>query len=196
VNSTFYVWYDSWEEAVAGTKAHGDRIGWPDLPAEEIPSMQRYLREHTLGQMIDRLATGAVDVINHVKRSYGYPKYLALYSGVLLVALALRRRRALAGLKASPFFVLFFVAYFLTYAALYFWYAPIAAGDRLILAQFIPLLLVLVSGGRWLLRGDRLILRGGSLEIFTAVNIVALGIVVREASFALTRGVYILRGGG
>jgi hypothetical protein len=47
VNSTFYVWYDSWREAEAGTKAHGDRVGWPDMPPDEIPSLAKYLREHT-----------------------------------------------------------------------------------------------------------------------------------------------------
>ena len=29
VNSTFYMWYDSWDEAKRGTRAHGDRQGWP-----------------------------------------------------------------------------------------------------------------------------------------------------------------------
>ncbi|MCE7984836.1 MAG: hypothetical protein DYG89_26995 [Caldilinea sp. CFX5] len=47
VNSTFYMWYDSWEEAKQGTRAHGARVGWPDMPPEEIPSLRKYLREHT-----------------------------------------------------------------------------------------------------------------------------------------------------
>ena len=40
VNSTFYMWYDSWEEAELGTKAHGDRQCWPDMPSEDIPSFK------------------------------------------------------------------------------------------------------------------------------------------------------------
>ena len=34
VNTMFYVWYDTWEEAKAGTRAAGDRAGYPDLPEE------------------------------------------------------------------------------------------------------------------------------------------------------------------
>lgn len=40
VNSTFYMWYDSWDEAERGTKAHGDRDGWPNMPADQIPSFR------------------------------------------------------------------------------------------------------------------------------------------------------------
>ena len=51
VNSTFYIWYDSWDEVLAGTRAHGDRLGWPDMPAEEIPSASAYLQTHSLSEM-------------------------------------------------------------------------------------------------------------------------------------------------
>lgn len=63
VNSTFYMWYDSWEEAKQGTRAHGDRVGWPDMPPEAIPSLSKYLREHTNEQIVNRFVDGGRTVL-------------------------------------------------------------------------------------------------------------------------------------
>ena len=53
---------------------------------------------------------------------------------------------------ANPALSLFLVTYFGAYALLYSWYAPIAAWNRLVLAQFIPLMFVVSLGLRKLLR--------------------------------------------
>ena len=58
VNTTFYIWYDSWDEAKAGTLAAGDHLGWPDLPDEEIPSLQKYLDEHSAVEILHRFRDG------------------------------------------------------------------------------------------------------------------------------------------
>jgi hypothetical protein len=139
---------------------------------------------------------GGQDVIDHVQRSYGYTDYLAVYGGLLILGAALHWRRAGAWLSANPLLFLFFVSYFVVYTLLYFWYAPIAAGDRLILAQFIPLLLVLASGVQSLFRGDRFQVRGKSIAWLTVLNLAILGMVVADSLWALQRGVYLLRGGG
>ena len=55
VNSTFYVWYDDWPAASQGTYRHGDGVGWPKMPAGEIPSMGKYLRGHSAGQIAARI---------------------------------------------------------------------------------------------------------------------------------------------
>ena len=60
VNTTFYIWYDSWEEAKAGTNQAGDTIGWPDLPDDEIPSLSKYLEEHTAQDIVNRFVNGAI----------------------------------------------------------------------------------------------------------------------------------------
>ena len=58
VNTTFYMWYDSWAEAKAGTKAAGDRIGWPDLPDDQIPSLGKYLAEHSAQDIANKIWNG------------------------------------------------------------------------------------------------------------------------------------------
>ena len=51
VNTTFYAWYDNWAQASVGTLRHGDGVGWPDMPADQIPSAAKYWRSHTARQI-------------------------------------------------------------------------------------------------------------------------------------------------
>jgi hypothetical protein len=196
VNSTFYVWYDSWEQAEAGTKAHGDRVGWPDLPPEEIPSMGKFLREHTAEQIVTRLVDGGRKVMDRVLRSSGYIDYVGVYGAVLVLAAAVNIRRAWEEIRKNAFPFMFFACYFPAYFLLYFWYAPIAAGDRLILAQFIPLLLVLSAGWQNLLQHDRLRIGSRSMTWRTVLGMAVLVMAGERALWALTQGVYVIRGGG
>lgn len=139
VNSTFYIWYDSWEEAKQGTRAYGDRVGWPDMPPEEIPSLSKYLAEHTWAQIGERFSNGAYVVYRNVVTSYGYHRYLFFYLALLLATVALNYQASFALFQQNPFVALFGLGYFNGYLILYSWYAPIAAGNRFVLALFTPL---------------------------------------------------------
>src|SRR5207302_5269504 len=85
VNTTFYVWYDDWPQASTGTIKHGDGVGWPDMPVDELPSASRYWREHTIEQIARRVAGGFHDMFDRSYNTYWYLKYLTLYT---LIALA------------------------------------------------------------------------------------------------------------
>lgn len=195
VNSTFYMWYDSWEEAKAGTRAHGDRVGWPDMPPEEIPSMSKYLREHTAEQIVNRFVAGGRTVFKNVINSYGYFKYIVIYFALFLAAMLWSWRQAMQALRTNPLLYLFLVTYFVVYFLLCFWYAPIASGNRIILAQFLPLLFSLAYGSHCLLRSS-LIKIGESFS--TASNVATVGIlliVVVDIYFVLTERVGTIYGG-
>jgi hypothetical protein len=195
VNSTFYMWYDSWKEATNGTKAHGDRVGWPDMPADQIPSMSKYLRDHTPRQIGSRFLHGAEAVMDQVVHSYGYFKYIAFYTALLLLASAWQWKRAWKLIQANFFIILFAVVYFGVYFLLYFWYAPIVSGNRLILAQFIPLLFA-VSAGLQTLLGDRHIkVFRSQLGALTAVNLIVFCILAVDIFFILTMRVGHMIGG-
>ncbi len=146
VNSTFYMWYDSWDEVKAGTRAHGDRIGWPDMPAEQLPSMGKYLREHTVRQIAERFWQGLVLIRDMTFASYGYALFLLLY--LLAVALVVWQNRAhflRQFWRADGLILLFFVgAYFAGYLLIYAWYIRIAYGNRFVLTLFLPALFMLV----------------------------------------------------
>jgi hypothetical protein len=146
VNSTFYMWYESWEEASEGTKAHGDREGWPDMPASEIPSPQKYLHEHTLGQILHRFYTGGLKTWESVRTSYGYHIYLYVYGPVFILGVIANRKRVWTLIRRDSIPYLFLTAYFLAYGLLYAWYAWITWGNRFVLSQFTPLLFVIGVG--------------------------------------------------
>jgi hypothetical protein len=145
VNSTFYIWYDSWAETKQGTRAHGDRIGWPDMPADQIPSFQKYVREHSLGEILERFTHGFRDLGNTVTRSYGYAEFLLVYAIALVLLIVQNSVRCLRLLRqVHPSVMLFVVGYFLGYTSLYAWYTPIAGGNRFVLALFLPAMLIIV----------------------------------------------------
>ena len=195
VNSTFYMWYDSWEEAKGGTRAHGDRVGWPDMPPDEIPSLRKYLREHTSEQIVNRFVAGGRTVFNNVINSYGYFKSIVLYSILLIAAMFWSWRQVLQALRANPLLYLFLVTYFVLYFLLCFWYAPIASGNRIILAQFLPLLFGLAYGFHGLLRSSTI--KAGRYFIVpsTVTTAVILLIVVVDIYFVLTERVGTSYGG-
>jgi len=195
VNSTFYMWYDSWAEARRGTRAHGDRVGWPDMPPEEVPSMSKYLREHPTKKIQNRFINGFNVVMDNMIHSYGYLKYIFIFAGLFLFAILIRWRRVLTWFTHNLILLVFILVYFAVYFLLYFWYAPIASGNRLILAQFIPLIGLLAVGFQSLLVDFRINLRGKSVNLFTVINLAILAILVVDIYAVLTMRIMILYGG-
>ena len=146
VNSTFYIWYDSWGQAKFGTKAAGDREGWPDMPDEEIPSLTKYLEEHTFTQIAQRFIKGAARIHENACSGAEGPSQLGIciHAGaVVLLAfccLCLQRSAGRGQLGKKDIQTgLFAAMFFSVYLLLYAWYVPIASGPRLILALLIPL---------------------------------------------------------
>lgn len=141
VNSTFYIWYDSWDEVKTGTRAYGDREGWPQMPPEEIPSLQRYLQTHTPAQITQRFVTGFSGMWREA-RTAPYFKYLAPAAAVALIAAiaGLWRRETRPRLDTlGP--ILFVLAYFGAYLVLYAWYYQLVIGsdsDRFVLTLMLP----------------------------------------------------------
>lgn len=195
VNTTFYIWYDTWEEAKLGTAAHGDQARWPDMPPEEIPSMSKYWREHTLEQIADRFAYGRQRVLQSVVYSYGYHRYIVIYLCLLIIASAVSWPRARQAMASNPEVCLFLAMYFAAYLVFYTWYAPIADGNRLVLAQFLPLLFSLSKGLQTIWGSSRLVVRGYSLRVMTIINSAVLLIVVVDSYFITTQRVYTIYGG-
>lgn len=149
VNTTFYMWYDSWAEAKAGTMAAGDGEGYPDLPPEEIPSFQKYLRERGVGSMMWRFFNGSKRLLNlgcfdsNGLWHYGYCSQAGL--GLLAIAacvIILLRRMPLRELLKFAHIAWFATAILVIYALGAAWYVPILGnnGVRIALVIFIPLL--------------------------------------------------------
>jgi hypothetical protein len=192
VNSTFYMWYDTWADARRGTIRAGDRFTWPALPAEALPGPLKYVQEHTPRQIAARFRDGLRYLFGESVRTYGYWKYVVFYGAAAFVVALLQRQRALERIKQHPFVVTFVLGYLGGYLLLYAWYVPIAAGNRLLLALFLPFMfasafvlhdLTGASAGRsrsWL---------------FTAVHIAVIAAVALELHDILTHRIVTVYGG-
>lgn len=138
VNSTFYIWCDSWEEVKTLTRAHRDRFGWPAMPPDQIPSARKYWREHSISQISGRVAHGFVQILTNNAQPRGYYKY-ALAILATAVWVAWRRRSELRSLLVAQFYPALFVGLFLAgYLLLFAWYEPLSGHSRFLLSLFLP----------------------------------------------------------
>ncbi|MBN1813300.1 MAG: hypothetical protein JXA14_15800 [Anaerolineae bacterium] len=196
VNTTFYMWYDSWDEVKEGTRAHGDRDGWPDMPPEDIPSAGKYLREHTTQQIIDRVVNGLKQLNSQCKDSYGYYKYVLIYCATFLVVVILNFRRNLEMVAQHPFILSFCLFYFVAYLLAYAWYMAIAFGNRFILAQFLPFMfsisyVICAQPSRYL----PIRCKGIRIRSLDVLNVSVLLVLVVDIYFILTERIVALYGG-
>jgi hypothetical protein len=145
VNTTFYVWYDDWPQASIGTITHGDGVGWPVMPAEELPSASKYWREHTVGQIAARVAGGFRDMMERSYKTYWYFSYVSLY--LLFTAMLIVKERAAFGalVRAYPAVFSFLALYAVVYLFGIAFYAPVSGTGttRFLIAHLLPLLFVL-----------------------------------------------------
>jgi len=139
VNSTFYMWYDSWHEALVGTWASGDRLGWPDLPTDQIPSFSKYIKEHTIFEMMERFQKGTERVTYVLFNPYSLFNYILLGILMLSVFILLDIKFFVSVLKKFLFPIMFVFIYFLVNLLLISWYMIIPTnGARFIYSLFIP----------------------------------------------------------
>lgn len=104
-------------------------------------------------------------------------------------------RLVMQAVRTNPLLYLFLVSYFVLYFLLCFWYAPIASGNRIILAHFLPLLFVLAYGCHYLLRSSLVKLHRYFVISSTMMTAVILAITVADIYFVLLKRVSTLYGG-
>lgn len=144
VNSTYFMWCESWAEA----KAFSDRYDAERQPpldaAGDAPSPGRYLRERGVGHALRRLAFG-LRTLAVLTWEQPATKYVLFASVVGMYALW--RRRAAGGPPIVPGLCLAFSVVALTaYLASYAWYAQVAFGERFV----VSLLPIVMFGLMWI----------------------------------------------
>jgi hypothetical protein len=145
VNSTFYVWYDNWPLASVGTALHGDGDHWPDMPESELPGPRRYWREHSVGQILDRLGGGFHDMGVVLRRDFDLLPYLALFAGTSTVLCLARPRETARILGDHAWSSILAVSCFGIYLLATAFYHPVSGTGtgRFLLALALPLFFVL-----------------------------------------------------
>jgi hypothetical protein len=146
VNTTFYFWNDSWDEIKKETMAYGDRVGWPDMQPDRIPSLKRYIRIHSLNDAIQRLGTGIGLVFEILGDPYGGINYLLLTIIYFFLIAVTNRETVLILLRKDFLVILFTVSYFVVTLLLVSWYIIILTqGDRFVYAMYLPILFVIIN---------------------------------------------------
>lgn len=198
VNSTFYMWYDSWEEATQGTGAHGDRFHWPDMPADEIPSFRKYWSEHSVPEMAYRVVRGFARVGYTGWVSYGYHKYVVLFVGFAALLLLQNRHAMKAALYDPGYFAVaaFASLYFLAYLFLFSWYSPIAGGSRFLLTLFLPLMYGISHFCIWAEAEGHEVRICGQRITWNLLQYAALLVLFMDVLFEMPGKIVRLEGGG
>ena len=145
VNSTFYVWYDTWEEVENGTKLYGDRVGWPNMPDEDIPSLSKYLEEHTLGDVLLKIVNGYKNILLFYFSITEFTGSLTISIFLLLSYIffkvdSSKRRDVFRKYKTAILYLLFLSAFILSSTA---WYQLTNSIQRFSILIFVPMYLLI-----------------------------------------------------
>jgi len=187
VNSTFYMWYDTWQECLDGTGAHLDVYQWPDMPAEEIPSAARWFEENGVSGGIERMREGAKALMHTMKRNpFGFLPFAALFPFLALLTCAACARRAVRLAREYWVLLAFALAYVSGYTALYVWYAKLISQPRFVLALFLPMLLacsmVMTHASRWY---PPLQLGSERISLVSCLHLALYGLLIPEVLMIL-----------
>ena len=137
VNSTFVMWCDSSTEAFDFLNAH-DKDQWREVPPDQRPSFRKYWREHSLGQMAQRIVDGSLDLATKDLKLIGHYKFVLLLAIVAVVLCLRDPRSAGAVLARNPFAALFASLFLAGYFLLFGWYDVISGDARFLLSIFVP----------------------------------------------------------
>ena len=190
VNSTFFMWCDSWKEAQAFADTYHISEQYPEAPPDKIPGPLNYWRTHSPRRILGRLGYG-FSTLAALAWHGPYAKYLAL---VVVFCLALGagqvrrlKKPALEDWIIGLFWAMFFLGYLFSYA----WYARVAYGDRFLLSLFLP---AIFAVWWWACRlshsipSKRLLGVTRPLSDFLAVSLVLL--LLAEGGYVLTTSLY------
>jgi len=163
VNTTFFMWCDSWPEAKAFEERYDISRRYPEAPSAQIPGPVNYWRTHSAGAMLGRLGGGIRTLWTRaLEGSFG--RYFGI-SAALLVILVVRQRKEWGQLVREYWAVgLYCLLFFAGSLAAFAWYTPVAFGDRFLLSLFLPAMF----GAWWL--SDRLA-RGAKPFMFRTLRL-------------------------
>lgn len=147
VNTSIYIWYDEMEQAYIGEDRYHFADGVPNnLPGDQIPSMRKYIREHTLQQALNRFKDGVRSELAVIGWQFSVTNYQLAYAWIFVLAILIDFKNCLRTLKKNPYAAAFGVLFFLGYFTAFAWYSPIASGRRFTYGLYIPFLFTVFAG--------------------------------------------------
>lgn len=201
VNTAVYIWYDEMEQAYQGEARYHFADGVPtDLPVDQIPSLQKYIREHTFQQAFNRLANGMYGVLRMIGWQFSVLNYQMAYAWIFLLALLADYKNSLRTAKKYPYVIAFTVLFFLGYLTAFAWYNPIASGRRFVYGLYIPFLFSVFAAINTLSRQQTLFAPDGKATLcvrrfFTISNLTIAFLLFYDIWVVLTASLFFDRYG-
>ncbi|MFC2061075.1 hypothetical protein ACFLUV_01025 [Elusimicrobiota bacterium] len=194
VNTTYYMWYDSWQACKINTGVYNDRR---DMPPYMIPGPVNYFKNHNFMQIMIRMFYVGYKMMLSNMYSYGYYKYAVIYLLLLCVLLIFNYNYSVKIFKNNFFLTSFCMLYFLSYFILFSWYGMIVFGNRLSLTIFLPLMFSIFMAVKSLSK-DYMVKKwctSKSINIFNAVNMAVFVIIIYDIFDIVTRRILLIYGG-
>jgi hypothetical protein len=201
INSTFYVWFDDFDTAKAANQRYGLNQKWPDdLPDDQIPSIQKYLREHSIKQIKKRIIYGVNVQRNNLIQQYLPTNFVLVYFVILILSILADLKNAVYLSRKHVFLIGFTILYILGYLASFTWYSYISNGRRFTYGIYLPLLFALFVAIKNLAENQLVVQakQRGNLrlpEFNSVVNILISEILLINIWFAVTWGIYLIEFG-
>ncbi|MFQ5592308.1 MAG: hypothetical protein ACE5HE_14190, partial [Phycisphaerae bacterium] len=143
VNTSFFMWCDSWPEAKSFADKYQITDHYPDAPPDAVPGPLAYWRQHTMGRIAHRLGYGVITLAS-IAADQPIFKYLVA-TLAFCVFFGMKEKRRLRELWSEYWCTaLFCVLGFGGYLAVFAWYAVVAYGGRFVLSLLLPAMFVLL----------------------------------------------------
>ncbi len=139
VNTTFFVWCDSWTQAQRFAEKYEIDQHFPAAPPETIPGPASYWRTHTSRQIVSRLTYG-LRTLGALAWESASLKYLLFLVVCAVVVTSLNPSLAMSVAQRYKWPIAWSALLFLAYVLAYAWYVVVAYGDRFVLSLVAPML--------------------------------------------------------
>ena len=201
VNTSIYIWYDEMEQAYLGeARYHFAERAPAELPADQIPSLRKYIREHTLQQAFDRFKNGMYNELAVIGWQFSVTNYQLAYAWIFFLALLVDQKNNLRTAKKYPYVIAFALLFFLGYLAAFAWYSPIASGRRFVYGLYIPFLFAVFAAINGLARQQIIAPSNGKTPLsltrfFTTTNLIIFFTLFYNIWVVLTTSLFFDRYG-
>lgn len=196
INTHFYVWHDSWGDAMAHQRSLAQRgleVSHP--PANESLGPLTYWRSHSLRQIGRRVGLGSIETLLVAAMSFGYFEYALGYFLLTALLAVWQRRRLVAAIRERPAPLGFAAAFLTVNFLLCAFYVPIAPGPRFALSLFLPFMFTAAAAVRRLGADIRISLFGRSFPLVPAFNTFLSLVLALDVLQILAKGLFTMAGG-
>jgi hypothetical protein len=125
-----YIWYDSFDEAAMANLQYDFQSKRVDFPVGERPGLLKYLREHGLPQIFERIGYGLEAQASNIFYTYNPTNYLLSYFLIFLTVFATQLKPSIRLVRQNLFPVGFTLMYFGVNLLAISWYSYISASPR------------------------------------------------------------------